>query len=406
MKIKTLSVSEVNNYIKKVLDNDFILNKLYVKGEISNLKYHNSGHIYFSLKDNIAKINCIMFKSKAYDLDFKLEDGMEVIISGNASVYTAAGSFQLYCNTITKYGVGELHLKFEKLKNELRDKGYFDEEYKKILPKNPENIGVITAETGAAIQDIKNVIGRRNSLVNIMLYPAQVQGVNGYKTIIDGIKYFNKNKNVDVIIIGRGGGSIEELWNFNEEKLAIEVFKSNIPIISAVGHETDFTITDFVADVRAATPSQAGEIAVPIEKEIYEKITQYSIRINTILENRFISEKNHLKNYSRIIELNSPVSKIANSYKDIDSIKERLDNSMIAKIKSEKDRLISLNKLLTANSPLNILSKGYAIIEGEEKKLYRSKDSFKPTNNIKIYLEDGYVEGIFNLEKREGNSNG
>ena len=406
MKIKTLSVSEVNNYIKKVLDNDFILNNLYVKGEISNLKYHNSGHIYFSLKDNFAKINCIMFKSRAYDLDFKLEDGMEVIISGNASVYTASGSFQLYCNTITKYGVGELHLKFEKLKNELRDKGYFNEEYKKLLPKNPENIGVITAETGAAIQDIKNVIGRRNTLVNIMLYPAQVQGANGYKTIIDGIKYFNKNKNVDIIIIGRGGGSIEELWNFNEEELAIEVFKSNIPIISAVGHETDFTITDFVADVRAATPSQAGEIAVPIEKEIYEKINQYTIRIDTILENRFINEKNYLKNYSRILELNSPVSKIANSYKDIDSIKERLDNSILAKIRSEKDKLLSLNKLLIANSPLNILSKGYAIIEGEEKKIHRSKDSFKSTNNIKIYLEDGYVEGMFNLVTSEGKNNG
>ncbi len=406
MKIKTLSVSEVNTYIKKILDNDFILNNLYVKGEISNLKYHSSGHIYFSLKDNFSKVNCIMFKSKANDLEFKLEDGTEVVISGSASVYTAAGSFQLYCNTITKYGVGELHLKFEKLKNELREKGYFDEEHKKSLPENPQRIGVVTAETGAAIQDIKNVIRRRNSLVDILLYPAQVQGKDGYKTIIEGIKYFNTKKNVDVIIIGRGGGSIEELWNFNEKELALSVFNSKIPIISAVGHETDFTMTDFVADMRAATPSQAGEIVVSLESDIYNKIKIYSMTIDTIINNRFINEKKSLENYSRILELNSPISLIANSYKELDRIKERMDNSISLKIKNEKEKIAALNQLLHANSPLNILNKGYAIIEDNNREILYSKSSFSESNNIKIYLSDGYVEGTFNLDKKGENSNG
>lgn len=402
MRIKTLSVSEVNTYIKKVLDNDFILNNLYVKGEISNLKYHTSGHIYFSLKDNLAKINCIIFKSKVAALDFRLEDGMEVIVGGSASVYTAAGSFQLYCNSVTKYGVGELHLKFEKLKNELKEKGYFEEEHKKSLPENPQRIGVVTAETGAAIQDIKNVIHRRNSLVDIVLYPAQVQGKDGYKSIIAGIKYFNTKKNVDVIIIGRGGGSIEELWNFNEEELAMAVFNSKLPIISAVGHETDFTMTDFVADVRAATPSQAGEMVVSLESDIYDKVNMYYEKLNIILNNIFSNEKRALENYNRILESNSPIAIIANSYKELDRIKESLDNSMSLKIRNEKDKIASLNKLLHANSPLNILSKGYSIVEDINKDVLNSKDSFKDNSYIKIHVSDGYVEGTFNLEKRGG----
>ncbi len=221
MKIKTLTVSEVNNYIKKILDNDFILNNLSVRGEISNLKYHSSGHIYFSLKDDNSKINCIMFKSKSYDLDIVLQEGMAVIVSGRASVYSANGTFQIYCDRIEQEGLGELHIKFEKLKEKLSREGYFEEEFKKPLPKNPYRVGVVTSETGAAIQDIINVIRRRNTKVDIVLYPALVQGDGAYKTVIEGIEYFNKKKSVDVIIIGRGGGSMEELWNFNEEAISI-----------------------------------------------------------------------------------------------------------------------------------------------------------------------------------------
>ena len=262
MKLKTLTVTELNNYIKRTLDNDFILNNLLVKGEISNLKYHSSGHIYFSLKDTSSKINCVMFKSNALELDFKLKRyGSSGIC--RCSLYPGLGSMQLYINKLQKEGLGELHIKFEKLKNKLAKEGYFSEENKKAIPIMPKKIGIVTSETGAVIRDIINVTRRRNSLVDIVLYPALVQGEGAYKTIISGIEYFNKNKNVDVIIIGRGGGSIEDLWNFNEEELAKTIFKSKIPIISAVGHEVDFTISDFVSDVRASTPSQAAEIAVP-----------------------------------------------------------------------------------------------------------------------------------------------
>ena len=401
MRIKTLSVSEVNNYIKKVLDNDFILNNLSVKGEISNLKYHSSGHIYFSLKDDLGKINCIMFRNKAIDLEFKLKDGMAVIISGRASVYSANGTFQIYCDKIVEDGIGELHIKFEKLKEKLNEQGYFDNKYKKPLPYFPLAVGIVTSETGAAIEDIVNVIRRRNSMIDLVLYPAKVQGEYGYKTIIEGIKYFNKTKSVDVIIIGRGGGSIEELWNFNEELLAMAIFKSQIPIVSAVGHEVDFTISDFVSDVRAATPSQAGEIVAPMEKEILNKIENLENLLNSFVINKIDLEKKKLENYNRILGLNSPLNKIANAYQDIDSLKLRLDKIIDYKIQLSKTKLFSMNSLLQAHNPLNILSKGYAIIEDVSNNLLKSINNFKDENELKIILEDGFIRGkLTNIEKR------
>lgn len=402
MKIKTLSVSEVNNYIKKILDNDFILNNLSVKGEISNLKLHSSGHIYFSLKDSAGKINCIMFKNRAYDLQFTLEDGMEVIVKGRASVYTASGTFQIYCDEIQKEGIGELYIKFEKLKSKLAKEGYFDEELKKDIPKVIRSIGVVTSETGAAIQDIKNVIRRRNSLVDIMLYPAQVQGNGAYKTIIEGVKYFNRKKNVDVIIIGRGGGSIEELWNFNEEDLAIAIFKSNIPIVSAVGHEVDFTISDFVADLRAATPSQAAELVTPLEKEIYIRIENNQYNLNKIMERKFDVEKNLLESYDELLRLKSPLNKIVNGYLEVQNLKERLDFTIKNKIDREKHKLISLNEILQARSPINILRKGYAIIKDDNDNFLKSVGDFSDKEDINITLKDGYVKGSFILTERGG----
>ena len=390
MKIKTLTVSEVNNYIKKVLDNDFILNNLSVRGEISNLKYHSSGHIYFSLKDENSKINCIMFKSKSFDLDIVLQEGMAVIVSGRASVYTANGTFQIYCDRIEQEGLGELHIRFEKLKEKLSREGYFEEEFKKPLPKNPYKIGIVTAETGAAIHDIINVIRRRNSKVDIILYPALVQGDGAYKTIIEGIEYFNKKKNVDVIIIGRGGGSMEELWNFNEEPLAYAIFKSAIPIVSAVGHEVDFTISDFVADFRAATPSQAAEVVVPLEEDQYKQISSYEDRLSIIIGDRLREEKQKVKNLEKILSLNSPSNRIANAYLEIDNLKEKIE------------KIFSLNNILNAHNPLNILAKGYAIIEDENGKLIKSKEFFEGNTEIKISMEDGYVKGNFTPTEKGG----
>lgn len=406
MKIKTLTVSEVNNYIKKILDNDFILNNLSVRGEISNLKYHSSGHIYFSLKDDNSKINCIMFKSKSLDLDIVLQEGMAVIVSGRASVYTANGTFQLYCDKIEQEGLGELHIRFEKLKEKLSREGYFNDEFKKPLPKNPYRVGIVTSETGAAIRDIINVIRRRNSKVDIVLYPALVQGEGAYKTVIDGIEYFNNTKSVDVIIIGRGGGSIEELWNFNEELLAYAIFKSKLPIVSAVGHEVDFTISDFVSDFRAATPSQAGEVVVPLETEQYREINDYDSRLKFIIEDKIRSEKQKLNNLERILSLNSPSNKIANAYLEIDNLKDKIEKIIAFKIKSSKERLFSLNNILNAHNPINILGKGYAIIEDENGKIIKSKEFFEGNREIKISMEDGYVKGNFIPIEKGGSYHG
>jgi exodeoxyribonuclease VII large subunit len=395
MNIKTLTVSEVTNYIKRMLDNDFILSNLSVKGEISNLKYHGSGHIYFTLKDSNGKVNCVMFKGNAVLLDFALEEGMEVVIKGRASIYPATGSFQLYCDEIKKEGLGDLFVKFEKLKEKLSKAGYFDGENKKPLPRYPEKIGIVTSPTGAAIKDIINVSTRRSTLVDLILYPAKVQGIGAYKEIIKGINYFNKTKSVDIIIVGRGGGSIEELWNFNEEELAKAIFNSNIPIISAVGHEIDFTISDFVADFRAATPSQGAEIAVPLSSDIETKINDISRILDRRIDDKLKICKSDLAGVERILKIHSPIAKISNSYLEVDKLKDRLNFMIKSKIKRDKNQIENLNNLLLAHNPIRVISKGYAIIEDEEKNLITSKEQLKETINLKISLKDGNVEGNF-----------
>ena len=395
MKIKTLTVSEVNNYLKRIIDNDFVLNNLSVKGEISNLKYHGSGHIYFSLKDSFGKLNCVMFRNRAEDLTFKLEEGMSVIAKGRASVYTANGSFQLYCDELEKEGQGELYIRFEKLKERLNKEGYFDEALKKEIPSMPKRIGIVTSETGAAVRDIINVSRRRNKLVDLVLYPAKVQGANAYKEVVNGIEYFNDKKSVDVIIIGRGGGSIEELWNFNEEDLAMAVFKSEIPIISAVGHEVDFTISDFVADLRAATPSQGAELAVPLESRLYETLENCEKYLNSAIEDRILKERTRVDALNKVLSLNSPQNKILNNYILLDSLKDRLDKNILNRMKIEKEKLRGFNNLLTAHNPVNLLNRGYAIIETEDKNIISSVNELKSEKNIKINLKDGSVKGKF-----------
>lgn len=395
MKIKTLTVSDLTNYIKKVIDNDFILNNLSVKGEISNLKFHSSGHIYFSLKDNNSKVNCVMFKSKASLLNISLEDGMEVEVKGRASIYAATGSFQLYCDEIKKEGQGELFIKFEALKEKLSKAGYFDEKYKKNIPMYANRIGVVTSSTGAVIRDIINVTKRRNSLVDVVLYPANVQGDGAYKEIIQGIEYFNREKNVDLIIIGRGGGSIEELWNFNEEELVKVIFNSKLPIISAVGHEIDFTISDFVSDIRAATPSQAAEIAVPLLSYINTKICDISKVLENEIEKKLKNCKDKLQENEKILKLHSPMSKIVNSYLDIDKLKERLHFVIDTKVKKEKQKIELLNNLLSANNPVRVLGRGYAIIEDENKNIIKEIASLKKEKTIQISLSDGKIKGNF-----------
>ena len=400
MNIKTLTVTEVSNYIKRVIDNDFILGNLSVKGEISNLKFHSSGHIYFSLKDESSKINCVMFKSKAMYLDVDLEEGMQIVVKGKASIYPATGSMQIYCEEINKEGIGDLFIKFEKLKKKLESKGYFEFYNKKELPKYPRRIGVVTSPTGAAIRDIINVIKRRNSMVDIVLYPAKVQGIGAYKEIIEGIQYFNEKNNVDLLIVGRGGGSIEELWNFNEEALAEAVYNSNLPIISAVGHEVDFTICDFVSDVRAATPSQGAEIAVPLENDIKQEIERISLYLDDTIYNKIKNCKNEIISMERILKIHSPLSKIENCYLEVDKLKDRLDFALKTKLNTEKQRLESLNSLLIAHNPVNVLSRGYAIIEDDDT-LIKSKEQLKEEKKLKITFKDGKIEGKFMPSDKE-----
>lgn len=397
MKIKTLTVSEVNNYLKRIIDNDFILNNLSVKGEISNLKYHGSGHIYFSLKDSFGKLNCVMFRNRAENLTFRLEEGMSIIAKGRASVYAANGSFQLYCDELEKEGQGELYIKFERLKERLSKEGYFDENLKKDIPTMPKRIGIVTSETGAAVRDIINVSRRRNNLVDLVIYPAKVQGINAYKEVIKGIEYFNLKKSVDVIIIGRGGGSIEELWNFNEEELAMAVFESKIPIISAVGHEVDFTISDFVSDLRAATPSQAAELAVPLEDRIYDDLNNYKKYLNNIIKEKLDREKVKIDSLNKVLNLNSPRNKIFNNYILLDGLKDKLDNNILNKLKIEKEKLVGYNNLLIAHNPVNLLNKGYAIIEDDNKEVISSVEKLKENKNITINLKDGMIKGNFKV---------
>ena len=394
MNIKILSVNEVNNYLKRIIDNDFILSNLSVKGEISNLKYHSSGHIYFTLKDSSSKINCVMFKGKAMFLNFKLEEGMSVVVKGRVSVYPATGNVQIYCDEIEQEGQGKLYVMFEKLKEKLNNEGYFDEENKKTIPRYPNRIGIVTSETGAAVRDIINVSRRRNKMIDLVLYPAQVQGEGAYKDVIKGIEYFNKANSVDVIIIGRGGGSIEELWNFNEEKLAMAIFKSKIPIISAVGHEVDYTISDFVSDMRAATPSQAAEIAVPLEEEMKNNILLVKQRMDNIIQNIFEIEKSKIDSLSKMLKLNSPMIKIVNCYSEVDNLKNLLNRNIKVKIDSEKQKLDKYNRLLMANNPVKLIGKGYAIIEDNDG-IISSKDKLKQEKEINITLKDGKVTGNF-----------
>ncbi|ACA54518.1 exodeoxyribonuclease VII large subunit [Clostridium botulinum] len=389
MHIKTLTVSQLNRYVKNTLDADFILNNASVKGEISNLKIHSSGHIYFSLKDGGSKINCVMFKSYAYNLKFALENGMDVVALGNVSVYEKEGSYQLYVKDMKREGIGDLYVAFEKLKEKLKEEGLFDDAHKKEIPKFSKKIGVITSPTGAAIKDIINVTKRRNKGIELLIYPALVQGTDASKTLIEGIKTLNKVEDVDIIILARGGGSIEELWAFNNEELAYAVYNSKKPIITGVGHETDFTIIDFVSDRRAPTPSAAAEIAAFDREVLINEILNYKYNIKNSMENIIKEKRNYLNLYKQKIEANSPTNIIANEYRNIDNLKELLNMKIEGKLNKEKNNLSRLSSLLEAHNPLNVLKKGYTLIEDEGNNLITEKEALKELNKINIIFKDG-----------------
>lgn len=391
MKLKTLSVGEVNNYVKKLVENDFILKNLNVKGEISNLKFHSSGHIYFSLKDENSKVNCIMFKNNAVNLDFRLEEGMKVEIKARLGVYHKEGTYQLYCENIKKAGIGELFEEFHKLKKELSEEGIFDEKYKRALPKFPKRIGIITARTGAAVRDIINVIQRRNKALDIILYPAKVQGENAADSIIEGIRYFNNEKSVDVIILGRGGGSIEELWAFNNRELAYEIFNSRIPTVSAVGHEVDFTISDFVSDMRAPTPSAAGELVSPSLKEMINDLLNKKEFLHRAIDRKFLNAKRDVDLLYKGLKGNNPTHIIEKRIKEVNTLEEKLNFLGKRKIDKAKDELIALNSILQTLNPLNTLGRGYSVIMDKEDKVINKVSELKKNDMVKVIMKDGSV---------------
>ncbi|MGL5650537.1 MAG: exodeoxyribonuclease VII large subunit [Paraclostridium sp.] len=392
MKLRALDVSEVNSYVKRILTNDAVLYNLKVKGEISNFKVHSSKNVYLTLKDKSSKINCVIFKNN-YDSSLNLQDGMKVIATGYISVYERDGSYQLYIENVELDGVGNLYIEFLKLKEKLEKEGLFDYIHKKLIPKMPKNIGIITSETGAVIKDIINVVKRRYPKVNIKLYSVSVQGKNSSEQICEGIKFFNNANNVDTIILGRGGGSIEELWSFNEESVAREIFSSNIPIISAVGHETDFTIADFVADMRAPTPSAAAEIATPKLDDLLYKLKNSKDRLDKALINQSKLDKNKLNNvYDRL-------NTIAKSYiiRDkiiqIDIIYDKITNEINDVVKLKKGNLDSSGSLLHSLSPLATLDRGYSIVQ-KDKTTINTINSLKEKDSIAIKFKDGTADCI------------
>lgn len=387
---KIFSVKEINYYIKSILDHDVILSNLYIKGEISNYKLHSSGHAYFTLKDNDSKMKCVMFKGSAGKLKFRPEDGMAVVVQGHLSVYERDGQYQLYAEDMIPEGIGALYKAYEQLKMKLAALGYFDEANKKPLPYLPKTVGIITSGTGAAVRDIISIIRRRNSLVNIILYPVQVQGEGASKEIAQGIRYFNEKQNVDVIIAGRGGGSIEELWAFNEEEIAHAIFNSLIPIVSAVGHETDFTIADFVADLRAATPSAAAELVVPDKHALAARLNQSIYMLNNYMS-KYLQEKRYKIEYiSKGDAFRQIEQKIHNLMQTVDGCNKSMNYNMLQILNTNKNRLImSLEKLDILN-PASVLLRGYSSTS-KTGKIVTSVKQLAVGDKIEVEFKDGCV---------------
>lgn len=385
MEPRIATVSQINGYIKKILDQNIILNNVWIKGELSNFKLHYSGHIYTTLKDEGGVLKAVMFKSAASALTFTPQDGMKVLARGKVGVYESGGVYQLYIEEMIPDGVGELYIAYEQLKAKLQEEGLFDERHKKPIPRFPSRVGVITAPTGSAVRDIINVITRRFPMAEIVLYPAQVQGTGSAQSVAAGIEYFNETNSVDTIIAGRGGGSIEDLWAFNEEVVARAIFNSEIPIISAVGHETDFTIADFVADLRAPTPSAAAEIAVPSSLDLSASIKMQSSR----LMQAQLSRLRALQLKINSLKLKTPQEIINDNSQKLDNLTRRAENSFKLILSQKRRVLGEASGKLNALSPLNTLSRGYSIPVKDDGTVIRSVRDTKSGDEFVLKLKDG-----------------
>lgn len=382
------TVSQINLYIKNMFVRDYALQRLRVKGEISNCKYHSSGHIYFTIKDRSSQLSCVMFASYVRNLDFRLQEGQSVVVQGNISVYERDGKYQMYAVEVTQDGAGRLYEEYEKLKKRLLAEGLFDDARKKEIPHYAKKIGVVTAQTGAVIQDICNVAHRRNPYVQIVLYPAKVQGEGGHLTMIQGLRYF-ENTDVDTVIIGRGGGSIEDLWEFNQEALAYAIAACKKPVISAVGHETDTTIADYAADLRAPTPSAAAELAVFAYREFEMALKEYRYTLNWQMENTLQLKRLRLKHYETVLSHASPKDMLQQRRLRLGECADRLQYFMEQRLVSAKHQLALYVEELKGLSPLYKLQCGYSYVADLDGKQVRSVENLEKGQKLTLSMADG-----------------
>ncbi|MCF6096690.1 exodeoxyribonuclease VII large subunit [Thermovorax subterraneus] len=401
-----LTVSELTGMIKYLFDSNEILRQVYVRGEISNFKYHLSGHLYFVLKDEKAQIRCVMFKNRSILLPFMPENGMKVIAFGYVTVYERNGEYQLYVDDMQPDGIGALYLAYEKLKEKLKKEGLFDVSSKKPIPFLPKNIGIITSLNGAAIRDLLTVIRRRYPNVNILIAPVSVQGKQAADEICEAIKDLNKIGNLDVIILGRGGGSIEELWTFNEEKVARAIYSSTIPIISAVGHETDYTIADFVADKRAPTPSAAGEMVVPEKKQLISEIMQRKKRLLAAICAIINTRKQEIEYIRRSIVFKKIRSEIDNNRILMDSLMKSLAKGILNNLSNKRADLKFLAGRLDILSPLAVLERGYSICQTlDDFKVVKRIEDVEVGQQIKVVISNGYLLCCVKSKEKKGEKN-
>lgn len=396
---KIFTVGQINRYIRNLLENDFILSSLLVKGEISNFKAHSSGHLYFTLKDASGALSCVMFRQDAAGLPFEPENGMQAVVYGHISLYEKAGQYQLYAEFMEPLGIGALQVAFEQLKEKLAEEGLFDGDFKREIPKNPSCIAVITSPTGAAVRDILQIVKRRDPNVKVAIFPTLVQGEQAAADIVRSLKLVNEWGKADVIILGRGGGSMEDLWCFNDENVARAVFASEIPVISAVGHETDFTITDFVADMRAPTPSAAAELATTPLAERREAFHRLELRLERDVSALLTSCRRRLDLLKSRPVMERPLERIYRTMMDVEETQQRLDKEMTNRLMQRAERWQYLTNRLEAASPLAVMSRGYVMAVTSSGNLLTSVKQAEVGDRVTLHLQDGKIET--NIQEKE-----
>ena len=404
MNQQSITVSELNQLIKTLIDGEPVLNRVCVRGELSNYKVYPSGHHYFTLKDSESSLRCVMFKSSASKLRFRPESGMGVTAFGRVSVFPRDGAYQLYCSELIPEGTGDLQIAYEQLKAKLREEGLFDPAHKKPLPKFPKKIAIITSSAGAAVHDMIRILKTRWSMTEVVLLPVRVQGVEAPPEIVGAIRYANRYKVADLIITGRGGGSIEDLWAFNDERVARAIYESELPVISAVGHEPDVTISDYVADVRASTPSNAAEIAVPDEAEVREYLMSISIRQTQAMQKSLNRMSTRLDDIKSRRVLKDPMTYIDSKRTELDYVREKLISAAEKTNSANRHRFVSLASALDAMSPLKVLSRGYAIASKDDGQLVKSVYDVSCGDKLQLNVNDGFIKCT--VDESEAKSHG